>query len=209
MNRPTLILLGAGGHARACIDVIEAQGEFDIAGLIGSPAELGSFVLGYPVLGGDADLASLAQLHRLALVTVGQVGSPALRRRLYRQALGLGMVLPTIVSPRAYVSRHARIGGGSIVMHGALINAGAEVGANCIINTNALVEHDARVGDDCHIATGAILNGGVRVGEGGFVGSGSVVREGLTLGRDCLVGMCQSVRRDVADGAQILEKRAI
>ena len=207
MNRPALILLGAGGHARACIDVIEGQGRYRIAGLVGAPAEVGSEVLGYPVLGSDADLAQLAQQYHHALVAVGQLRSPELRSALYRQALALGLALPAIVSARAHVSTHAQLGAGTIVMHGAVINAGARVGANCIINTGAIVEHDAEVGDDCHVSTGAILNGGVRVGAGSFIGSGSIVREGLLLGRRCIVGMGQSVRHDVADGAQVSEKR--
>ena len=36
MSKPSLILIGAGGHARACNDVIEHLGTFDIAGLIGN-----------------------------------------------------------------------------------------------------------------------------------------------------------------------------
>lgn len=207
MNLPALILLGAGGHARACIDVIEGQGRYRIAGLVGAPAEVGTKVLGYPVLGSDADLMQLAQQYQHALVAVGQLRSPQLRSELYRRALALGLAMPAIVSARAHVSPHAQVGSGTIVMHGAVVNAGARVGSNCIINTGAVVEHDAQVGDDCHISTGAILNGGVRVGVGSFVGSGSIVREGLLLGQRCIVGMCQSVRHDVADGAQVSEKR--
>ena len=39
MIEPSLILIGAGGHARSCIDVIEQQGEYQIAGMIGMPDE--------------------------------------------------------------------------------------------------------------------------------------------------------------------------
>jgi len=35
MTKPSLILIGAGGQARACIDVIEQEGFFQISGLIG------------------------------------------------------------------------------------------------------------------------------------------------------------------------------
>ena len=62
--------------------------------------------------------------------------------------------MPTVVSPRAYLSRHARVGGGTTVMHEAIVNCSAEIGENCIINTKALVEHDAKVGNHTHIATG-------------------------------------------------------
>ena len=204
MSKPGLILLGAGGHANACIDVIEQHGQYEIAGLVGMPEEAKSEILGYSVIASDRDLPELAKSYRYALVTVGQIGSAENRIRLYRLATELGFEMPAIVSPLAYASRHAAIGAGTIVMHGAIINAGARLGANCIVNTSALVEHDATIGDHCHISTGAILNGNVRLGAGSFVGSGSTIREGVALGKACIVGMGVAVRRDQPDGARFV-----
>lgn len=202
MDKPTILLIGAGGHSHACIDAIEQQAVFSIFGLVCADGESRAARLGHPVVGTDADLPTLAGQCRHALVAAGQISSPELRMRLYRQALALGLQMPAIISGKAYVSPHAKVGPGTLVMHGAVVNAGACVGANCIINSRALVEHDARVGDHCHIATGAILNGGVQVGDGSFIGSGSVVREGLRIGTGCLVGMGQVVRHTLADQAR-------
>ena len=47
MKKIDLLLIGAGGHADACIDVIESIGEFNIVGLVGLPSEIGSKKLGY------------------------------------------------------------------------------------------------------------------------------------------------------------------
>ncbi len=41
MSQPNLILIGAGGHARACIDAIEQEGIYKIAGLVGLAQEVG------------------------------------------------------------------------------------------------------------------------------------------------------------------------
>ena len=76
------------------------------------------------------------------------------------------MSFPCSSRPHAHVSRHATLGAGTIVMHGAVVNAGAVVGRNCIINSQSLVEHDAVIGDHCHIATAAAINSGVRIGAG-------------------------------------------
>ncbi len=203
MNNPPILLIGAGGHSHACIDAIEQQGRFRIFGLVCAPGDERSDCLGYPVLGSDDDLPTLRLNCANALVAAGQIGTPTLRQRLFRQLQSLGFTLPVIVSSHAYVSRHARVGVGTLVMHGAIINAGACVGANCIINSRALVEHETRVGDHCHISTGAILNGDVKVGDCSFIGSGSVVREGLTIGAGCLIGMGQTVRHPLADGARL------
>jgi sugar O-acyltransferase (sialic acid O-acetyltransferase NeuD family) len=209
MSKPELILIGAGGHAHSCIDVIERCGQYQIAGLIGMPKEMRAHHLGYPVIATDSDLPELAKSYKNAFIAVGQIESPEGRIQLYRKLLELGYRLPTIISPLAHVSSHARIGAGCVVMHGAVVNAGARVGNNCIINTRALVEHDAVVADHCHISTGAILNGNVRVGEGSYIGSGTVIKEGVVVGNGCLVGMALPVRYNQADGTRFVgeEKR--
>jgi sugar O-acyltransferase (sialic acid O-acetyltransferase NeuD family) len=198
-QRESILLVGAGGHAQACIDVIEAQARFTIAGLIGTQGEVGARVLGYEVLGTDEDLATLVATHPRALVACGQIRTPDPRMRLFGRLKDLGYVLPVIVSTRAYVSSHAVLGEGTIVMHGAVVNAAAVVGRNCIINSQALIEHGATVGDHCHIATAAVVNGEARVGAGSFIGSNAVLRERVTVAERSLVGMGEQLRADRLD----------
>ena len=204
MSKPRLILIGAGGHTRSCIDVIEQQGCFEIAGLVGLPAQRDAqhADYGYAVIGVDSDLFDLVKIYQYALITIGQMQSSRDRIRLYQQAIQLGFQFPAIIAPTAHVSRHSTIGAGTIVMHGAIVNAGASVGNNCIVNSQALIEHDARVGDHCHISTGAILNGDVAVGAGSFIGSGSIIKQGVTIGSDCLVGMGLGIRHDMTNCTQ-------
>jgi sugar O-acyltransferase (sialic acid O-acetyltransferase NeuD family) len=188
--------VGAGGHAQACIDVIETHAVFKIAGLIGTAAEVGTSVLGYGVLGTDEELADLARRYPCALITCGQVKTPDLRIRLFERLTSLAYEMPVIVSPRAYVSSHAQLGAGTIVMHGAIVNAGAVVGRNCIINSQVLIEHGASVADHCHIATAAVVNGEARVGAGTFIGSNAVLREGVIVAERSLIGMGERLLGD-------------
>jgi sugar O-acyltransferase (sialic acid O-acetyltransferase NeuD family) len=204
MKKPGMIVIGAGGHARACIDVIEQHGQFQIAGLVGMADEMHTRHLGYNVIATDNELRALANEYQYAFIAVGQIQSPEHRIRLYQQAVQFGFQLPVLIAPTAHVSQHASIGPGTIVMHGAIVNAGAKVGANCIINTRALLEHDVVVEDHCHISTGTILNGGVHIGTGSFIGSGCVIKEGVTLGMRCIVGMGLAVRHNQSDHARFL-----
>jgi sugar O-acyltransferase (sialic acid O-acetyltransferase NeuD family) len=200
VTRELILLVGAGGHAKVCIDVIEQEGLFSIGGLVGLPSEVGSQVLNYPVLGTDADLPALLCDFAYALVTLGQIKIPEPRMRSFDLLLRRGCSLPTIVSPHAFVSPHATLGAGTIVMHGAVVNAAATVGQNCIINSSSLIEHDAIIADHCHISTAAVINGGASIGTGTFIGSNSVVRQGISIGTRCVVGMGQRVFADCADG---------
>ena len=199
MSKADIILIGAGGHCHACIDVIEQHAQFNIAGLVGLPSELQNRHFGYSVIATDDYLPQLQKEYRYALITLGQIHSPNGRKRLYQQAVQLGFQLPVIIAPTAYVSCHAALGAGTIVMHGAIVNAGAKVGDNCIINNRSLVEHDTTVENHCHISTGVILNGGVTIGAGSFIGSGSVIKEGVVIGGGCVVGMGLSVKHNQID----------
>ena len=184
--KPYIVLIGGGGHCISCIDVIESEGKFEIAGIVDNNKS-GKKVLGYPILGCDKSLPSLRKTYEYAFETVGQIKSPIIRIELFEYLEVLGFNLPVIISPRAYVSRRAVIHSGSIIMHDALINAEAEIGNNCIINTKALIEHNSKIGGHCHISTGAIINGGVTVGRGTFIGSNTVVRESVQINENFFV----------------------
>ena len=176
-----IVLIGGGGHCKAAIDVIEQEGRFKISGIVDKSSYFGSEVNGYSIIGNDLDLMSLAKIYKNALVTVGQIKSPALRIKLYHLALKAGFIFPTIISPRSYVSKHSAIGNGTIIMHDALINTNAKVGDNCIINSKALIEHDAIINNHCHISTGSIVNGGAVIEEKVFLGSNATTIEMATL----------------------------
>ena len=204
MSKPGLLLVGAGGHAKSCIDVIEQEDKFQIIGLVGSPNEVGAHVLGYEVLGTDDVLTEFLSLSKFALIAVGQIGTNDLRSTLFSKIAKIGFKLPVIMSPIAYVSTRAVMGKGSVVMHHATINAGAKIGNNCIINSHALIEHDVTVEDHCHIATSATINGGSTVGKSSFVGSGTIIRESITIGQSCSIGMGISVRHDLPPNSQFV-----
>jgi len=176
-----IILIGGGGHCKAVIDVIEQEGRFNIIGIIDKAELLGKNVLDYQIIGNDSELNNLIKKCNNALITIGQIKSPVLRIKLFDKVLKLGFILPTIVSPRAYISRHARIGVGSVIMHDALVNAGAIIGDNCIINTKSLVEHGSKIGNHCHISTNAVINGDVTLDDGSFIGSGVITKEGIRI----------------------------
>jgi sugar O-acyltransferase (sialic acid O-acetyltransferase NeuD family) len=207
MSKPNLILIGAGGHARACIDVVEQEGTYKVAGLVGLPDEVGNNLFGYEVIATDADLEALAKQYENALIALGQIHTADSRIQLYRQAQHAGFRLKSVISRFAYVSPHAEIGEGTIVMNGAIVNAGSQIGVNCIINSNSLIEHDVLIEDHCHVSTGSIVNGNSTIGSGVFIGSGVVVKQGVSIGTNSIIGMGLTVREDIANDVSYLGAR--
>jgi len=176
-----IVLIGGGGHCKSVIDVIEQQGEYKVVGIVDQPELLGQEILGYKVVGNDRELADMAKQYDNAIIALGHIGNPNRRIELFNLAIEAGFNMPTIISPRAYISIHSKIGKGSIVMHDALINANTTIGENCIVNSKALIEHDCIVESHCHISTQATINGGVAVGERSFVGSNTTTKQGIVI----------------------------
>ena len=187
-----IVLIGGGGHCRSCIDVIEAENRFSIAGIIDTQEKVGTEVFGYPVIGTDEDLPISTISYYL--ITVGQIKSVEIRQKIAEKLAHYDVTFPVIVSPNAYVASRAVIGNGTIVMHKAVVNAGAQIGEHCIINSTALIEHDASVGSFCHISTGAVVNGGAEISSNTFIGSNSTINHLVKIPSNVVIGSGTTVR---------------
>lgn len=174
-----LILIGNGGHALACLDVIATTGKFKLLGYV-AEENAGSWN-GLPCLGQDKDLPTLMKECPNVFLGIGQIKNPDLRKTLVAKLKSLGAVFPVIISPKAHVSTLSHIAEGTIVMHGAHVGPGAMIGAYNILNTRSLIEHGSRTGDFVHVSTAAVVNGDVTIGHEVFVGSNSVLCHGINI----------------------------
>lgn len=199
MSKNKIILIGGGGHCKSCIEVIESTNQYEIAGIIDTAEKVGERILGYPIIGSDEDLEEIRKNHDIALVTVGQIKSAAIRIKLFEKIKALNFELPAIIASTAHVSKHASIGEGTIIMHQAMVNADVIIGNNCIINTKVLIEHDTCVGNHSHVSTASILNGNVSVGNECFIGSNSTFVNGIATVDNVFVGINSVVNKNLKD----------
>jgi sugar O-acyltransferase (sialic acid O-acetyltransferase NeuD family) len=167
--------------------VIEAEGKFIIEGIVDVKEKIGHKTLGYSVIASDENLPELCRKNYCFLITIGHMGERSKRDNLMAILKKNNAKIATIISPFAYISRHAKIAQGTIIMHHALVNANAVIGENCIINSKALIEHDCRIGDNCHISTGAIVNGATSIADGVFFGSGAVAKQSISIAENSFI----------------------
>ncbi|EAI9960572.1 acetyltransferase [Campylobacter coli] len=177
-----IIIIGAGGHARACVDVIDLEGKFEVAGFVDNDTQN----MYYPLLGNDDDLKILFKEYKYALIGIGQIKTSLPRIQIYDKLKTIGFGLPTIVSPLAYVSKRSFIDEASIIMHHTLVNTNVKIGKGCIINSKALVEHDCIIEDFCHISTASVVNGGCLIKQRSFLGSNTHLKHGSILDEDSI-----------------------
>jgi sugar O-acyltransferase (sialic acid O-acetyltransferase NeuD family) len=195
----SVIGIGAGGHAKVIIDILQLNGEFDLMGLIDSdPGLKGNLVLGVPVLGGDDELESLyGKGVRHAFMGIASLAETESNKKIYQRIEAMGFEMVNAVHPRAVVAGDVTIGAGCRVFGGAVINPGTSLGNNVVVNTGAVVDHDCMIGNHAQIAPGVKLAGAVTVGEGAIVGIGATVIQGINIGEHAFVAAGAVVVRDV------------
>jgi sugar O-acyltransferase (sialic acid O-acetyltransferase NeuD family) len=203
-----ILLVGGGGHCRSCIDVIEMENKYRIAGII-EIKEMNRSVLGYPIIGTDNDLQELVKQCQNFFIAIGQIESANVRIEKFEYLKKLGASFPVIISPLAHVSKHSALGEGTIIMHNVVVNAGAQIGKNCIINTGSIIEHDVVVGDYCHIAPGAVVNGGTKIGARTFLGSNSATRQNIEIGEGAFVKSGVTLSVNIAPHEIFPEKKKV
>jgi len=197
MKKQPIILVGGGGHCISCIDVIELEGKYNIIGILDLPEKVGQKILGYEIIGTDEQIKDYVKTCLYFLITVGQIKSAGIRKKIFNKIKEVDGSLPVITSPQAYVSKHATIDEGTIIMHHAVVNAYAKIGKCGIINSKALVEHEAIIGDFCHISTAACINGQVTIGANSFIGSNSTISNNISVAENTVIAADSQVLKNI------------
>lgn len=194
-----IILIGGGGHAKSCIDVIESQKKYKIIGIIDSNLNKNSKVSGYKILGKDNDIKKISAKYKVKLfhLSIGMIYNLEKRVVIFKKIKKMGFEFPSIVSPQSHVSKNSFIGEGTIVMHNVIINSNVKIGSNCVINSGAILEHDSSIGHFTHVSTGCIVNGSVVIGKKCFIGSGSVIKESVKVSDNTFVKMTSKIKKNI------------
>lgn len=198
-EKTNIILIGGGGHCKSCIEVIEATNLYNIVGILDLPSEKGKDVLGYEIIGNDDDYQKFKDLDYSFIITTGQIKSSKIRKRIFEALQDIQAKIETVIAPTATISKHAKIGIGSVVFHNCFINADANIGENCIINTAAIIEHDVIVGRHTHISTNSVINGNSKVGDNSFIGSNSCVSSGIIIGDEIVIGAGSTIVKNLLE----------
>lgn len=183
-----LVIVGAGGHARSTVDVVESSGTHQIDCLYDPVVSEPGDVFGYPVYSADSSLAEL--IRRQSCEVFIAVGDNFQRQRIQHEiAATIKQVrFATLIHKQSSISPRASVGEGCVVMAGATINAGCVLGSGVVVNTNASVDHDCVIKDFASLAPGVVLGGNVSIGERTSVGLGAQSIHRVNVARDVVIG---------------------
>jgi len=195
-DRPSCVIVGAGGHGRVVLDILRSGGHYHIAGFLDSNRRLhGRRMDGLPVLGDMTCLPALWNRGvRRAVVAIGDNG---VRRAFALRLDSAGFELVNAIHPSAHLARNVNLGTNVVIAAGALVCAHCQIGDSVILNTGCIVDHESMIGTAVHVCPGAKLAGRVTVESGAFVGIGATVLQGVRIGCEAVVGAGAVVIRDV------------
>ena len=94
-EKKKIILIGCGGHAKVCTDVILNSKKYKIAGFIYNDKKST-----LPIIGADYDLKKLREKYKHVLIGIGQIKSSEKRAKIFRNLKKMNYVLPVIISEK-------------------------------------------------------------------------------------------------------------
>ncbi len=187
MKKIKIAIIGSGGHAKSCIEVIEGIKNIEIIGLIDN--DIRKKIYKYKVICSDNNISKLKKITNNLVLGIGSLNDNSKRIRIFQRYKKLGFNFPTLISRNSFISKRAKIEEGTVIFNDVFINSGSFIGKNCIINNKTLIEHDVKIHDHCHISTAVVVNGNCEIGEGSFVGSRSVLLNDLKIKKKSFIKM--------------------
>jgi sugar O-acyltransferase (sialic acid O-acetyltransferase NeuD family) len=195
----SVVIVGAAGHGREVLDVVEACG-LDFVGFVDD---------------GHPDLAVLARRGAVLLGGVDRLeghdgpvllglGDSATRKGVGESLEGKVIWAEALVHPLASTGSVVQLGVGTVVTAGARLTTAIAVGRHGYVGPNATIGHDTVLEDYVTVLPGATVSGNVRLGAGVSVGTGANLRQGVTVGEGAVVGAGAVVVDDVAAGTTVV-----
>ncbi|MDA8226231.1 MAG: acetyltransferase [Desulfitobacterium hafniense] len=194
----SVIILGAGGHAKVLQDALRLNG-IELIGFTTPDLDKHLVNNGTSRIGND-DTVFNYDVEQIRLINgLGSIRSTSNRRRLFNYFKNRGYLFYNVIHPSSIVASDVLMGEGVQIMAGVIVQSGTKIGKNTIVNTRVSVDHDCDIGSHVHVAPGAILSGGVEVGEGVHIGTGAIIIQGIKIGRNSIIGAGSVVVRDVPE----------
>ena len=184
-----ILILGTGGHAKSCIDLISRCKDYNLIGLISKNSDEIEKNSNVKVVGSDKDLINFKKKCKNLMIGIGFLGNSRKKEVLYNKVINMGFKIPTIISPSSYISKYAKIEEGVNIFHDCIVGPDTLIKKGVIINNKCLLEHDVTVEKFSHVSTSCIINGNSSIGSKSFIGSGTIVKNNSKIKSNSFIKM--------------------
>lgn len=187
----SVIIIGAGGHAKVVADIVEKSGD-KVLGFLDDHFDKGQELLGYPILGHVDEVTQFKEHY--FVVAIGDNYT----RKFIADAYA-NIKFYTAIHPAAVIGLDVEIGEGTVIMANAVINPSTNIGNHSIINTSSVIEHDNVLDDFVHVSPKAVTGGGVYIGTLSHIGIGVTVKNNISIIRESIIGAGSVVVKNIIE----------
>nr|WP_158212415.1 acetyltransferase [Natranaerobius trueperi] len=192
----SLILIGAGNHCKAVIDIVKMNNE-KIIGIVDDDSNLHeSKLLDIPVIG---NLDKIEQFDENEVKLIITIGKPYIRKTIYENFLNKGYTFANAVHPNTCISNYACLGNGVIINSGTAIHPDVKIKDNVIIGLNSTISHDSLVDLHSHISPGVNIAGGTTIGSSVDIGINASIIQNIKIGDKSIIGAGAVVVDDIQE----------
>lgn len=175
--------------------------QYEIVGIVDELQE--SYFMGYPIIGNDVEFIENRDMYvDIPLIVVPD--SPFVREKLSRLYSDNGYRFASLISPRANISRYAKIGTGAVIQSGCNVSTRVVLGDFVKLNANANIMHESQVESFATVAPNAVVLGRCRIESKAYVGANATVLPARTIGTGAVVGAGAVVTRNVESDSVVV-----
>jgi len=190
--KPSIIIIGTGGHAVSTANVAHGSGMNVIAFVDDNKA--GVNLLDIPVIT-TQQCINESRTENLAIA----IGDNALRERVsneYKSAMP-DAKFPPLIHNSAVIGINTEVEDGTVVMPQVNIGPNCKVGVFCILNTSSSIDHDCEMDAFSSIAPRVVTGGNVKIGLSSAISISATVKHEVVIGDDVVIGANSYVNKNV------------
>jgi sugar O-acyltransferase (sialic acid O-acetyltransferase NeuD family) len=194
-KKPSLVIIGAGGHASDIFNVATVL-DYRVHAFI-HDTKAGETHMDCPVLGSIQDLKR-PENYAFAIA----IGDNYTRKR-YIEDIMLeypDLNFPTLIHPKSDIGTLSQIGKGTIVMPYSIIGANTQIADFVVFNNRSFIAHDSKVNNYASLSPSVTTGGSVIIGEGTSICISATIREKTCIGDYTVIGGMSFVDKDIPSG---------
>ena len=192
MNKKNIAIVGAGGHTRSLLNLVD-KNSYDIIGVYDDSfkRDQTELINGVSLIGRLEDIDETQEI----ILSYGD----NIRRQAAFLKYKSRLIKANLIHYSSIIEPYVLMGSSNQVFSKVLLNSKVSIGDNNIINSSCTIEHETKIGSHNHISVGSIICGRVNIGDLCFIGAGAVIIDKVNICDQVIIGANSVVISDITE----------
>ena len=192
-----MLILGAGGHAKELLQILERQGQTTALSFFDNIHDATVLLEKFKIITSFEEAKILLAANPYYAIGIG---GTVVRHKFSNRITELGGILRSIICPTALIGTFdVHLETGLNIMSHVFISNSVRIGTGTLVNYGVNVHHDVTIGNYCELSPKSQVLGGAEIGYYSSIGAGAIVLPKVKIGNNVHIGAGAVVTKDIAD----------